>query len=174
MGQRTCLIVQKHDKESDKRQTRVFYCGWGIGRILPSQLIAILNGTLSTRPYSEDFIKSLKPQGTQDIAEHYTEEQLSDADFDKPILVGNIIEDADNNNGGLFVKITATGKMGEDIELIEYAYMLGHEEGGDYKQFCTAEDWFEKVGGEYIDDDFRAIYDATLRYFEAKEHAITK
>lgn len=52
---------------------------------------------------------------------------------------------------------------------IEYAYMLGSENGATYKRFCTAEKWFKENGGHYIDNNFKAYYNQVVDYFEAKE-----
>lgn len=182
MGQRTAIILQhvnnyeaKYGKRSAK-ETRVFYHQWGIGRILPSQLISILNGTLSTSSYSSSFAMCIKPQGCLDITKEYDDLKgvLDSVSFDKPELVGEILKNASNNNGGLFVRVT-TNEEGE-LESIEYAYMLGHEEDGDYKHFCTEDEWMKKNGEKYITEDFKTIYDKTIAYFGAKQRldAVTK
>lgn len=179
MGQRTAIILQHVNKYAAKWNkknvvnTRVFYCQWGIGRILPSQLVAILNGTLSANIYSSDAVEVLKPQGTTDITnlDNYRKSDLAlldKLDFENPEHVGCIISNACNNNGGIFVRLTTD--EGGDLSGVEYAYMLGSEEGGDYKSFCTEEEWMAKAGYKYIDKAFRKIYGATLKYFGAKEY----
>lgn len=178
MGQRTAIILQHVNKyaakfdRNKKVSTRVFYNSWGIGRVLPSQLLVILNGTLSAGSYCEGFAKTMKPCGCRDITEDYEKEdrlKMNGLDFSNPEGVGDIINKADNNNGGIFIRIT-TGETG-DTESIEYAYMLGHEnEGGKYKSFVTFEEWAKKnYGDEYIDEDFLNIYKSTIKYFGAVE-----
>lgn len=172
MGQRTAIILQhvnncKWAARNGKVNTRVFYHQWGIGRILPSQLVSILNGILSASSYDENLAQKLMPQGCLDITSEYEMDALNSLDFKKPQLVGDMIKNANNNNGGIFVRIT-TDEHGE-IGGIEYAYMLGNEEGGKYKKFCTSKQWFEKVGGKYVDEDFLTYYNAIINYFGAKE-----
>lgn len=169
MGQRTVIIVQHDDKKENKRQTRAFYHQWGIGRILPSQLVSVLNGTLSTSEWRPDYLQKLQPQGTMDITENYETEELNALDFDNPQAVGEAIKAADNNNGGLFVRITTSGQIGHAFDSIEYAYMCGGDTGDKYKGFCSTEEWFKKNGYEYIDDDFKAYYNQVVAYFEAKD-----
>ena len=169
MGQRTVIIVQHHDKRENKKQTSVFYHQWGVGRILPSQLVSVLNGTLSASEWRPDYVKTLKPQGTLDITEEYKPTELEALDFGNAKAVGDIMKAADNNNGGLFVRVTTS--MDEDTK-IEYAYMLGSENGSTYKRFCTAEKWFEKNGGPYVDDNFKAYYNQVVNYFEAKDRGV--
>ena len=178
MGQRTAIILQhvnkyaaKYDKKNENN-TRVFYHQWGIGRILPSQLLAILNGTISAGSYRTNFAECMKPQGCIDITEDYDESdrrKMAAITFDTPKKAGEIIKGADNNNGGIFIRIT-TNEDG-DTEAIEYAYMLGYEEGGKYTKFCTAEEWMNKTGFEYIDNGFKAYYYQVLTYFKAEERA---
>lgn len=57
MGQRTAIIVQMVD-EKQKKDTRVFYCHWGNGRILPSKLMsAIIFTLLATRMNRDGWMK---------------------------------------------------------------------------------------------------------------------
>lgn len=173
MGQRTAIILQHLDKR-EKTDTRVFYCGWGIGRIMPSQFMGILYGTLTARPYSNDYLDMLKPIGTFDITEDYSEENrkaMNDLDFCDPEAIGNMLPD--NNNGGIFVRITTDEQW--EVESIQYAYMLGYETKSKkhdrpYKKFCSEQEWMEENGGEkYIDKRFLDLYKKTIMYFEAKE-----
>lgn len=174
MGQRTAIVLQHINKypvkwgRKEERTTRVFYHQWGIGRILPSQLLSILNGTLSTSPTEQRFAKFSNPTGCIDITDDYTNQKmLNRVDFDKPKVVGKIIAEACNNNGGIFVRITATE---DDKMIIEYAYMNGGDHGGKYDKFCTFEEWYDdNYGKEYIDKAFLKIYNSTLKYFGAKE-----
>ena len=168
MGQRTAIILQHRNIEDKTTNTKAFYCQWGIGRIMPSQLISILNGTLSVRCSRPDFIEALRPQGTRLCEQPINKGDLwNNLDFEEPQEIGNVIQSLDNNNGGIFLRIT-TDKY--DIQKIEYAYMLGYAEGGKYKKFCTEEAWLEKAGEHYIDADFKAYYNAIIKYFGAKEY----
>ena len=178
MGQRTAIILQHVNKYAAKYnktngvETRVFYHQWGIGRILPSHLLSILNGTLSASSYRESFAEDIKPQGCLDITGEYGKEERKVMDsitFDTPEKAGDIISKADNNNGGIFVRIT-TDEGGKMLP-VEYAYMLGYEEGGEYDRFCTAGEWMDKAGFKYTDKKFRRLYDATLKYHGAIERA---
>lgn len=174
MGQRTAIVLQHINKypvkwgRQEERTTRVFYHQWGIGRVLPSQLLSILNGTLSTSPASSLFAKQTVPTGCRDITSEYSQQKILDkVDFDKPQIVGKIICNADNNNGGIFVRVTETEN---DETIIEYAYMNGGDHGGKYDKFCTFEEWCaDNYGNEYIDKAFLKIYNNTLKYFNAKE-----
>lgn len=175
MGQRTAIILQHVNKyaakyyKTQETNTRVFYHRWGIGRVLPSQLISILNGTLSKSSLYDDFSNCIKPQGCSDITEYVEKIDLNALNFDTPQLVGDVLRECDNNNGGIFIRVT-TDENG-NLELIEYAYMLGYEEGGDYKAFCTSSEWMDKTGYGRIDKGFRKIYDATIQYFKAVERS---
>lgn len=177
MGQRTAIILQhvnkyaaKWDKTREK-QTRVFYHQWGIGRVLPSQLMSILNGMLSISDTRANFAEEIKPQGCLDFTDQFEEGDRRKMDaitFDTPELAGDIIKQCDNN-GGMFVRIT-TDEQG-DTEAVEYAYMLGYEEDGDYKHFCRAAEWMDKAGFKYADKKWRKLYDATIKYHGAIERA---
>lgn len=172
MGQRTAIIVQMVD-EKQKKDTRVFYCHWGNGRILPSKLMSAIIFTLSGDPHEHGWLDEIRPQGTSDITKCYNAkdiELMSRLDFAKPELVGHIIKGADNNNGGIFLRIVTQNDPGHPFASIEYAYMLGDEEGGDYKRFCSEDEWFQRAGKHYIDDNFKTLYHKTLAYFDAKEH----
>lgn len=180
MGQRTAIIVQhvnnwKYADKNEQKQTRVFYHGWGIGRILPSQLVAVVNGTLLVSTTQSDAVMQLKPAGTRDITdESYdpVEQALFDElDFDHPEYVGEIIQQADNNNGGAFVRITIDEQG--DLSKIEFAFMLGYEEEGDYKHFCTISEWMDKVDPEkrYCDQDFRNMLYEILLYHKCKDRS---
>lgn len=170
MGQRTAIILQHVRIENGNRDinTSVFYCQWGTGRIMPTQLLSICNGTILVSAYSEDFAKEVKPSNCIDITEEYTED-LNGLDFDKPEEVGRIIEGGNkwNNNGGIFIRITREGCF--TTAKIEYAYMLGYEENGDYKRFCTDAEWMAKAGPEDRDSEFMDYYKRALKYFNAEE-----
>ena len=168
MGQRTTIVLQHYNKsakkDEDKFQTCVFYHHWGIGRVLPSLLISVINGILSVSPHTANFPNCLKPQGCSDISDNFEiDGKLS---FDNPEQIGDIIKEADNDNGGIFVRVTSNLGM---FESVEYAYMLGSEDGGDYKSFCTQEEWFDNSGIGFVAGDFRAVYYVTISYYKAKE-----
>lgn len=171
MGQRTALILQHvnnyltHDG-GQRVETRVFYHNWGIGRVLPLQLVEILNSIVTASPYQDTFSKEAQPQGTDDITDQYDSDTLNLAGFDDPEAVGFIIKNASNNNGGLFVRVTESK---EGTTTVEYAYMLGHENGGNYDRFCTFNEWKEKNGLPYIDRAFLEYYFHAVTYFGAIE-----
>ena len=182
MGQRTAIIVQHVNNHNhpfaeieERLQTRVFYHGWGIGRILPSHLVAVVNAIRSVGlPQQHDGVKQLKPQGTIDITDNYdpvTQALLDELDFDHPEYVGDILKGADNNNGGAFVRIT-TNEQG-DTNKIEFAFMLGEEEEGDYKHFCTLWEWMDKVDPKkrHCDQDFRNMLYEFLLYHKCKDRS---
>ena len=177
MGQITAIIVQRKAENIEKNETRVFYCQWGIGKIMPSQLLSIFNGSLTVSWCAKDVVEKLKPQGTSDITEDVVcanqEDMLNRLDFNHPELFGEIIKNQSNDNGGIFIRFTTGGTYDIEISSVEYAYMLGKEENGDYKHFCTGEEWMEKVDPEhrYIDRKFKEMYKHTLAYYEAKDRS---
>lgn len=165
MGQRTAIILQVCRKEENKTETAVFYEQWGIGRIMPMELMSILNATITTSYYTRNYARALRPNGTIDITDDLGE--LPQMDFAHPENIGKVLRDCDNNNGGVFVRISTNGTY--QIGAIEYAYMLGYEEGGDYKSFCTADEWMSKAGARSCDEEFRKLFHDTLDYFGAVE-----
>lgn len=172
MGQRTAIIIQHVNKEAETTETRVFYNQWGIGRIMPSNLMAILNATIGCQCHNrENWLGELLPQGCIDITEEYDNEDrenFDSLDFSNPENVGEIVKSASNNNGAIFVRITTETQIKKYAKEIEYAYMLGREEGGDYKKFCTEKEWMSHFN-RYIDKDFIKLYKETIKYFGAKE-----
>lgn len=167
MGQRTAIILQVCRKEENKTETAVFYEQWGIGRIMPMELMSILNATITTSYYTRNYARALRPNGTIDITDDLGE--LPQMDFAHPENIGKVLRDCDNNNGGVFVRITTDGACG--IGEVEFAYMLGYEEGGQYDKFCTFEEWAQKAGGRCINEEFRNYYNTCLSYFGAVEMA---
>ena len=169
MGQRTAMVVQHHNEQTNTTNTRVFYCQWGNGRIMPSQFASLLNGTLSTSPYDKNYLERLKPQGVRDITQEYSEAigALNSLSFENAESFGQVLKYVDNNNGGIFVRLTTDNYEVKDIT---YAYMLGDEEGGDYRKFCKEATWFRKAGGSFIDEGFKSYYKAIIKYFGAREY----
>lgn len=176
MGQRTAIILQvdrklANDNET-KRDTQVFYHQWGYGRVLPSQLLSMLYATMSiSMAYNEESAELVKPQGCANITQEYEEATLNALDFTKPQEVGEMLQKADNNNGGVFVRITSSmNEAYEETNKVEYAFMLGSDDGGEYNEFVCADDWLNTFG-DYIDDTFRDIFYQTLEYFDAMDMA---
>lgn len=176
MGQRTAIILQvdrrlAKDNET-KRDTQVFYHQWGIGRILPSQLLSMLYATMSiSMAYKEESAELVKPQGCANITQEYEKATLNALDFTKPQEVGEVLRAAGNNNGGIFVRITSSvNDEYEETTKVEYAFMLGGEDGGEYNEFVCVDDWLNTFG-DYIDDTFRNIFYQTLEYFNAVDMA---
>lgn len=166
MGQRTAIILQHKDNKEKKTNTKVFYCRWGIGRILPSQLLSILYATI-TEEICSDYARKLCPSGAHDATGCFKQNELNELDFNDPSAIGDVLKDTSNNNGGIFIRLTTSFTH---IDNFEYAYMLGCEEGGDYKEFCSESDWIKKTGRPYINKEFKTIYSKTLKYFGAKEY----
>lgn len=163
------LRFMHHNEQTNTTNTRVFYCQWGIGRIMPSQFASLLNGTLSTSPYNDDYLERLKPQGVCDITQKFSEVigALNSLTFENAESFGQVLKYVDNNNGGIFVQITTDNYK---VKGITYAYMLEYEEGGDYREFCKEATWFRKAGGRFIDKGFKAYYKAITKYFCAREY----
>lgn len=169
MGQRTCIIVQKHERtnKGTNIETRVFYELWGIGRIMPSELMGILLGTIGRNVAKSGFLQELRPCDTDDITDCYEIDELNALDFNAPEVIGEVIRnDGDNNNGGIFIRFTIRDY---EMKSIEYAYMLGREEKGDYKSFCSEKEWMDKAGGPVVDHNFKTLYRQTISYCGAKE-----
>lgn len=170
MGQRTAIIVQKHEKTRNgetKISTRVFYEQWGIGRIMPMELMTILNLTIGNSVCSEYYLELLKPACMYDKTESFNDKKLNSLGFDTPADIGDVFSILHNNNGGIFVRFYIDEY---DLKGIEYAYMLGSEEGDDYASLCTEEEWMQKAGGACLTDEFKALYRHTIDYFNAKQH----
>lgn len=166
MGQRTCIIVQKYEITEDgtKITTKVFHEMWGVGRITPRELMTILLSTAGHSAVNSDFLEATQPGTMADCTDKFSDSRLNALDFTDPVAIGEIMREADNNNGGIFVRFT-TDRF--DVKGIEYAYMLGYEEDGDYKSFCSEDEWMGKF--HYIDERFKELYHNTLDYFGAKE-----
>lgn len=172
MGQRVAIVLQHINKyptkfgNPEQTETRVFYNSWGIGRILPSLFLSILNGMFAVTPRERKFAELIKPQGCADITGEFDPSIFELVGFDDPEAVGHIIEESCNNNGGLFVRITES----KDCETtIEFAYMLGSDNDGNYDKFCTFNEWKEKNGKDYIDHGFIEYYYHAITYFGAIE-----
>ena len=174
MAQRVAIVFQhvnnylKKEWEPEKVETRVFYHPWGIGRVLPTLLVGILNGTITGHPERDNFADEITPNGCADITSQYGDKYFDLVGFDDPEAVGQIIKEADNNNGGLYIRVTES-KEGETT--VEYAYMLGREEGGNYDRFCTFNEWKDKAGLPYTDRSFLEYYHHAITYFGAVEKA---
>lgn len=176
MGQRTNIILQVrfNDKAWNKttNETRVFYCQWGIGRILPKNVMSILHNVQSADILVEGAAKRLCPSGLSDTTDEWElkQDDLNALGFDNPKAVGEVMQ-MGNNNGGIFLRISQ--ELDEEFHrhtTVEYAFMLGYEEGGKYKKFCTKEQFLKKQD-QYIDDNFLKMLNITLDYYEAKDMA---
>lgn len=171
MGQQVIIVLQRVDHSAHKlvlhgkeKETRIFYNGWGFGRILPAMLLQILHATMCGAT-EKSWTADAMPTGCMDLTEDYAAQMaaLDMLDFDKPKAFGEILKNEGNNNGGIFVRVT----LGKDYERkIEYAYMLGEEEGGDYTVFCPESVWLGNFP-DYIDEAFRAVYEGTVKYYGA-------
>jgi hypothetical protein len=166
MGQRTAIILQ-HAKEDGTKETRVFYNQWGTGRITPSNVLSILYGILSVGYLSSANMKNLCPSGMLDDTDDHDQNGLNTLDFSTPEKIGKVLRDESNNNGGVFIRVTSEN-YGTCYKT-KFAFMLGHEEGGDYKSFCTSDEWMSKAGARSCDEEFRKLFNDTLDYFGAVE-----
>lgn len=166
MGQRTCIIVQKHEttEQGTKITTKAFHEQWGLGRITPREMMTIILSTAGHSAANDDFLDVTMPGTATDGTGFFEKERLNSLDFSNPAAIGEIMQELGNNNGGIFVRFT-TDRF--DVERIEYAYMLGYEEDGDYKSFCSEDEWMGKF--RYVDERFKELYRHTLDYFGAKE-----
>lgn len=176
MGQRTATILKiDYECQNEKKSsTAVFYHSWGIGRVLFAQLQTMLLGMIGAEPDLESSrtANDYKPVGTSDITKDYNPTELDGLDFAHPEKIGEVIQNADNNNGGLFLHVRyIVDENYNETFVPTFAFMLGDEDGGDYKHFCTLEEFAEKVGERYVNEDFlRSVY-ATLDYFGAIDYA---
>lgn len=174
MGQRTTIILQhiirkEGELSSDAVDTRVFYEQWGIGRITPTELMTIVQSTITGRPGRYGYAELSKPVGMYDNTPDYDTTRLNSLDFTRPEDVGRVMLEEGNNNGGVFVRIV-NDRYGH-VESIEYAYMKGSEEGGDYTQWCTEDEWM-KAFDRYCDFNFYKMYRQVMGYFGAKEYSV--
>ncbi|MBR1447584.1 MAG: hypothetical protein IJ588_02410 [Prevotella sp.] len=177
MGQRTNIILQvkyRDEKWNETiEETRIFHCQWGIGRILPKNVMSILHNMQSSDLYRKGAAARLCPGGLWDATDEWEmkQDELNALSFDDPSKVGEVMHAA-NNNGGIFLRLTETcnSKKLERTTTVEYAFMLGYEEGGNYKKFVSKDKFLEKQS-RYIDEDFRKMLDMTLDYYEAQDMA---
>ena len=178
MGQRTAivLICEREDWRHDHSfyTTRVFYNQWGIGRVTPASMMQILNGLVCSLPRSSKDVEDLCPTGSIDdtnLGCYWQNSIFGHVGFDSPEDFGTILRDYENNNNGgvlIHVKEKYDEKLNTDVS-IRYAFMLGYEEDGDYKSFCSKDTYLEKVGGRFVDEKFRNMFDATLAYWGAED-----
>lgn len=167
MGQRTNIILQVRFNEKKRNttinETRVFHCQWGIGRILPKNVMSILHNVQSADLWVEGAAKRLCPSGLLDATDEWElkHDDLNALGFDNPKAVGEVMQIA-NNNGGIFLRISQElDDKCRRHSAVEYAFMLGYEEGGKYTKFCTKEQFLKKQD-QYIDDDFLKMLNITL------------
>ena len=177
MGQRTNIILQVRYRDERWKEgfveTRIFHCQWGIGRILPKNVMSILHNMQSADLYRKGAAARLCPGGLWDATDEWEmkQDELNALTFEEPAKVGKVMEAA-NNNGGIFLRLTETEDKErlEHTTTVEYAFMLGYEEDGDYKSFVSKDEFLEHQAS-YIDADFRQMLDMTLDYYEAKDMA---
>ena len=179
MGQRTAIVlIYERDVCSlglSFCTTRVFYNQWGIGRVMPASVMQILNGLACDLPGTARRVEGLCPTWSIDDTDNKCYSQnpiiLERVGFDSPESFGTILRDFEsNNNGGVLIHVKV--KYDENFKVdvsIRYAFMLGYEEGGDYKSFCSKETYLEEVGGRFVDEKFRKMFDATLAYWDAED-----
>lgn len=177
MGQRTTIILKYEHKdakypEQNFTAVKVYYHQWGIGRGVPTQIMAILNNHICNSIYDEGGLKYLQPQGTYDMTPELLKDKeceplLQQVGFDHPEIIGQVMGRCGNNNGGAYIHIVRRWDKKDRDETfnIKYAFMVGKNR----KHFCTKRKWLKEEGGEYVDEDFRKLFDDTLKYWGAKE-----
>lgn len=181
MGQRTTIILKYEHKDAKYphrsfTEVKVYYHQWGIGRGVPSQMMAILNNHICNRIYDKEGLKYLQPQGTLDETPDLLQDReyaawLEQVGFDKPEIIGQIMLACGNNNGGVYMHIVRTWDEERDESFdIKYAFMIGD----DREHFCTKEKWIEEEGMGYVDKKFRKLFEDTLKYWGARDVIATR
>lgn len=167
MGQRTAIIVQLVSEQQKRHETRVYHDSWGYGRITPANAMGVMLGTIGLSISCSDFLDCLVPMGVTDVTGQFAEQMgvLNSISFERPELAGEIMQAAGNNNGGVLIRITEVEHWRKKIE---YAFMLGYEEGGDYKRWCSFGEWC-KAFPENCEPSFRAVFRKVAGYLGAED-----
>ena len=166
MGQRTATLVSYIDEKG--KHNKVYYNQWGIGRV---QLNAFIGSFLSQLGKW-----GLDLEGACHMRLEEGLEGVENADFTDIKAVANIIRQMDNNNGAVVI-------ICHDVEpreaTCEIGFVLGSEETTKYdlvrKEYITTEplysrfvsfdEWAEKVGGEYVNASYKAMFRAFCTHF---------
>jgi len=167
MGQRTTIIVQLKSEHQKRVETRVYHDQWGYGRIAPAKAMGVMLGTVGLSIGCSDFMDCVVPMGVSDVTKEFAEQMgvLNSIGFDRPELAGEIMQAAGNNNGGVLIRISEVEHWQKHIE---YAFMLGHEEGGDYRRWCSFEQWCMAFP-ECCEASFRPVWYAVTGYLGAED-----
>jgi hypothetical protein len=183
MGMRTAIIL-KYEYRNERwpnmnfTAVKVYYHQWGIGRGVLSQMMAIMNNHICNSIDCQEHLKYLQPQGTLDLTPNLLQSEVCAAlieqvGFDHPYIIGKIMQACDNNDGGVYMHIVQNNdKSYNTIYDIKYAFMTGTSV--DRGKFVRKETWIKKEGGEYVDTDFRKLFEDTLKYWCASEYKQSK
>lgn len=172
MGQRTATLVS-YISEQGVKKNFVYYNQWGIGRV---QLNAIMGNFLAQVGQPKLDLSGTKSMLLEDLGQEW----LDSLDFANPKDVEKVIDRMDNNDGGVVIVVDELYKE-HGVAPTRMAFLKGwdemtHEEYEQYKadkynyskpysNFITFEEWREKVGGEYVNDDYAEMFLAFCRHF---------
>lgn len=188
MGQRTQIILQRVNKQGEK-STQVYFMQWGIGRMMFLHLISLAQADFFRKSWGEsaDFFKAMQLNHLEDtelldLNEHYGGEDLTkirelldNCDFDNPKEGAGVVfgKEFANNNGGVFVRAT---EYENEIKMsktrLEYAFMLGYEEGGEYDRWCSADEY--AASNRHCDEQFMAGFHGLMNHFGAIDKGAAK
>lgn len=175
MGQRTATLVSYINEEGVKTNT-AYYNQWGIGRI---QLHAIMGNFLAQIGQPKFDLSGTKSMIVEVLEEG--KEWLNSLDFTNPKDVEKVIDCMDNNDGGIVIVVDEKYEE-HGVAPIRMAFLIGWDEMSDkewkqyektgrpkpYSNFVTFEEWKEKVGGKYVDDDYTEMFLAFCRHFKVE------
>lgn len=172
MGQRTATLVSYIDEKGVKTNT-AYYNQWGIGRV---QLNAIMGNFLAQIGQPKFDLSGTKSMLAEDLGEKW----LNSLDFTNPKDVEKVIDRMDNNDGGIVIVVDEKYKE-HGVAPMRMAFLIGwdemsKEEWAQYKQndpkpysnFVTFEEWKEKVGSEYVDDNYTEMFLGFCRHFKVE------
>lgn len=158
MGQRTTTLVTYIDEKGNKKNN-IYYNHWGIGRV---QLLAIMGNFLAQVGETKFDLSGTKTM--QNVAEEFDGVDIDAYDFTDITHVKDVIDQMDNNNGGVvfvYDERDESGKIG---------FCLGEEEVyGTNEQaasrFVPFDEWCKKVGGKYVDGSFKFMFLFFMEHF---------
>lgn len=172
MGQRTATLVSYINQEGVKTNT-AYYNQWGIGRV---QLNAIMGNFLTQFGQPKYDLSGTKSMLMEDLGEEW----LNSLDFTNPKDVEKVIDRMDNNDGGIVIVVDEQYER-HGVAPMRMGFLIGWDEMSDkesetlemthqkpYSNFVTFEEWKEKVGGKYVNDDYTEMFLAFCRHFGAE------
>lgn len=172
MGQRTLTLTTYIDENGNKTN-KAYYNQWGIGRI---QLNAILGNFLCDfgQPM---FDLSASEHGRRDMIDVSKEINVSNLqDFTDIEKVKRLFGNIDNNNGGIvFIaddqnKSSKIGFLlgGEECSVIDEQTKTVKLTEQPYSRFVPFDEWAEKVGGKYVNESYRKMFQAFCEHFNVE------